>query len=182
MLGETIHITSNYLGHEVKAVSARSKVDALEVKSAKLRRDLISVMEEAKSGKERAKVLADKLKVEKQLSLEKDRQLQVVNQKVNTMAAKAVEAFQQNEEYNTVLFNWYYKGFELLRRYLAKHPSRVDLEILDFEAVDQEMEIDEVSNLLSWLLRIACRVGLAADLRVLLPMWPVGTKLLLSYL
>ena len=62
------------------------------------------------------------------------------------MAAKAVQAFQQTEEYNIVLFNWYYKGFELLRRYFVRHPFAVDLENLDFKAVDKEMEIDKASQ------------------------------------
>ena len=38
-----------------------------------------------------------------------------------------------------MLFSWYYKGFELLRQYLVKHPTEVDLESLDLEVVDQEM-------------------------------------------
>ena len=58
--------------------------------------------------------------------------------------AKAVTAFQTTEEYNTILFLWYFKGFELLRRYMIKHGSGVDLENLDFEAVDREMEEDEL--------------------------------------
>ena len=62
------------------------------------------------------------------------------------IAAKAVKAFQQTKEYNTVLFSWYYMGFELLRRYLVKHPSRVDLENLDMEVVDQEMAANEASQ------------------------------------
>ena len=45
-----------------------------------------------------------------------------------------------------MLFNWYYKGFKLLHRYLVKHPSRVDLENLDMEEVDQEMAANEVSQ------------------------------------
>lgn len=61
------------------------------------------------------------------------------------MATKAVQAFQLTEEYNTLLFNWYYKGFELLRWYLNKHPSKVDLENLDFEEVDKEMENDKAA-------------------------------------
>ena len=60
--------------------------------------------------------------------------------------AKAVTAFQTTEEYNTILFQWYFKGFELLRRYMIKHGSGVDLENLDFEAVDKEMEEDEVAQ------------------------------------
>ena len=60
--------------------------------------------------------------------------------------AKAVIAFQTTEEYNTILFQWYFKGFELLRRYMIKHGPGVDLENLDFEAVDKEMEEDEVAQ------------------------------------
>ena len=62
------------------------------------------------------------------------------------MAVKAVQAFQIIEEYNIVLFNWYYKGFELLRRYLVKHGLEVDLENLDFKSIDKEMEPDEVTE------------------------------------
>ena len=40
-----------------------------------------------------------------------------------------------------MLFSWYYKVFELLRRYLVKHPSGVDL-----EEIDQEMAADEASQ------------------------------------
>ena len=62
------------------------------------------------------------------------------------VVAKAVTAFQTTEEYNTILFQWYFKGFELLRRYMIKHGAGVDLENLDFEAVDKEMEEDEAAQ------------------------------------
>mgnify|MGYP000844828650 CR=1 FL=1 len=61
------------------------------------------------------------------------------------MAAKAIQAFQLTEEYNTMLFSWYYKGFKLHRRYLVKHPSGVNLEDLDFEEMDKEMEVDKAA-------------------------------------
>ena len=50
------------------------------------------------------------------------------------------------EEYNTILFSWYFKGFELLRQYLAKHPIGVDLENLDLEKVDKEMAANKASH------------------------------------
>ena len=59
--------------------------------------------------------------------------------------AKAVLAFQSIDEYNTILFQWYFKGFELLRRYLVKHGSSVDLDRLDFEAIDKEIGADEAA-------------------------------------
>lgn len=47
------------------------------------------------------------------------------------------------------MFSWYFKGFELLKRFLTKHNPGVDLEGLDFEAVDKEMEADEVSKVVA---------------------------------
>ena len=44
-----------------------------------------------------------------------------------------------------MLFSWYYKDFELLRRYLVRHPFQVDMENLDLEVVNQEMATDEAS-------------------------------------
>ena len=41
------------------------------------------------------------------------------------MAIKVVQAFQLIEEYNIVLFSWYYKCFEFLRWYMVKHPFKV---------------------------------------------------------
>jgi len=65
---------------------------------------------------------------------------------LKTVAARSVEAFQQTEEYSTVLFSWYFKGFELLRRYLVKYPTGVDLPSLDLEVVDQVMAADEAAQ------------------------------------
>ena len=78
--------------------------------------------------------------------MEKDQQLLTAKKKIKTIAVKAVEGFQQTEEYNTVLFSWYFKGFELLRRYFIKHPFGVDLENLDLEEVDTEMAANKASN------------------------------------
>ena len=60
--------------------------------------------------------------------------------------AKAVTAFQTTDEYNTILFQWYFKGFELLWRYLIKHGPGTDLEDLDFKAVNKEIEEDEAAQ------------------------------------
>ena len=48
-----------------------------------------------------------------------------------------------------MLFNLYFKGFELLRRYLIKHPIGVDLENLDLKEVDKEMAANEVSQFIA---------------------------------
>ena len=61
--------------------------------------------------------------------------------------AKAIHAFQTTDEYNTtILFGWYFKGFELLRRYLIKHGLGTNLEDLDFEAIDKEIDVDKAAQ------------------------------------
>ena len=77
--------------------------------------------------------------------VEKDEQLLAAKEKIKTIVAKAVKAFQQIDEHNTMLFSWYFKEFELLRRYLVKHSVGVDMENLDLEEVDREMATDKAS-------------------------------------
>ena len=72
VLGETIHITSKYLSQKARASSVKSKAKGLEVELSKLREDLIIAMDEANTAKEKAKVLSDDLRVERQLTLKKD--------------------------------------------------------------------------------------------------------------
>ena len=74
-------------------MSTVSKVEALEAENSKLKNDLISTMDEANNIKEKDNVLGDDLKAERQLTLEKDEQLQAAKEKVKTIVAKAVEAF-----------------------------------------------------------------------------------------
>jgi len=68
------------------------------------------------------------------------------NQKMKNAMAKVVHAFQLTNEYNAILFGWYFKGFELLRRYLVKRGPETNLEDLNFKAIDKEIEADEVAQ------------------------------------
>ena len=80
------------------------------------------------------------------MTLEKDEQLLGVKASLKMIAARSIEAFQTTNKYNSVLFSWYFKGFELLRRYLVKHPSGMDMGKLDLEEVDQEMAAGEATH------------------------------------
>ena len=100
MLGESLHITSEYL----------------EVENSKLRKELIAAMDDANQAKEKLRTLTEELRVEQELTKEKDEQIAAARERAKGLAAKAVEGFQQTKEYNSVLFSWYFKGFELLRR------------------------------------------------------------------
>ena len=126
--------------------SLTSKMEAMEAKTSKLKQGLIESMGEVNILKEKVKALSDDLRAERQLTLEKDEQLLGVKESLKTIAARSIETFQTTDEYNSVLFSWYFKGFELLRRYLIKHPSGVDMAKLDLEEVDQEMAADEANH------------------------------------
>ena len=140
-----MHITTQYLANEEKTVLAKSKVEELETEASGLRNDLGAAMDALNASKETTKVLTEQLESEKKMVKQKDDLLVNAGQLMKIVVAKAVTAFQTTEEYNTILFQ-YFKGFELLRRYMIKHGSGVDLENLDFEAVDKEMEEDEAAQ------------------------------------
>ena len=141
-----MHITSQYLANEEKAMVATSKAEALEVKASRLRRDLIAMMDANNASKEKIKTLSKQLSVEKLLVKQKDKQLTVVSQKKKNAVTKAIHAFQLTNEYNAILFGWQFKGFELLRRYLVKHCPGIDLEDLDFEAINKKIEANEAAQ------------------------------------
>ena len=147
MLGKSLHIASEYLTQEAKVASLASRMEVLEVQNSTLKKKIIESMHEVNTLKESSMTLADDLRAKHQLTLEKEEQLLVAKDKLKTIAARSIEGFQQTDEYNIVLFSWYFKGFELLRCYLVKHPSGVDLQSLDLEVVDQEMAVDEATQL-----------------------------------
>ena len=71
-----------------------SRMKALEAENSKLKKDLIVTMDEANTIKEKAKTLSDDLRAERQLTLDKDEQILPAKEKLKTIVAKAIEAFQ----------------------------------------------------------------------------------------
>ena len=58
--------------NEENVVMANSKVEALEAESSRLRKNLISSMDEGNSSKERVKTLSKELRVERLLTVQED--------------------------------------------------------------------------------------------------------------
>ena len=65
MLGESLHITTEYLTQEVKMASLTSKMEAMEVETSKLKQSLIKSMGKANTLKEKVKALTDDLRAER---------------------------------------------------------------------------------------------------------------------
>nr|POF02876.1 hypothetical protein CFP56_10933 [Quercus suber] len=64
VLGEYLHLTTNYLSSEEKVVVANSKVDFVEAKRSRLRKDLIEAIDRPSKAKEKVKELKAALKFE----------------------------------------------------------------------------------------------------------------------
>ena len=105
VLGESLHITSEYLASEAKVESAQSHASSMEVENSKLRKELIAAMDDANQAKEKLRTLTNELRVERELTKEKDEQIAAAKERAKGLATKAVEGFQQTNKYNSVLFS-----------------------------------------------------------------------------
>ena len=72
VLGESLHIASEYLTQEAKVASLASRMEVLEAENSTLKKKLIESMHEVNTLKESSKTLADDLWAKHQLTLEKD--------------------------------------------------------------------------------------------------------------
>ena len=88
-----MHITTQYLANEEKAVVANSKVEALETEASGLRNDLGAAMDAFNASKEQTKVLTKQLKSKKLLVKQKDDLLVSAGQRMKIAVTKAVTAF-----------------------------------------------------------------------------------------
>ena len=93
MLGESLHLTSEYLASVAKVESARSHVLSLEAENSKLKKELIVAMNDANLAKEKLRTLTEEFRVERDLTKEKNEQLVAARERAEGLAAKAIEGF-----------------------------------------------------------------------------------------
>ena len=85
------------------------------------------------------KELKDALKVEK-LVIQKNEEVQVAFLKINKEHEKVNAKFLEFDRFFDLQFVQYFKGFELLYRWMMKHHNQVtNFAKLDFEAIDTEI-------------------------------------------
>ena len=148
VLGESLCLTTNYLGIEEKVGVVNSKLESVEVESSKLRKDLIEAMDEVNRAKEKIKELNEALKVEKMLVVQKDEEVQAALLRTSAEQEKVVDQFMKSEHFFDLKFIQYFKGFELLRRWTMKHHSLVvDFSNLNIEKIDTKILTDKAKEL-----------------------------------
>ncbi|KAL0007634.1 hypothetical protein SO802_009136 [Lithocarpus litseifolius] len=135
VLGESLRLTIDYLNSEEKVMVANSRLKSVEAESSKLRKDLIEAMDETDKAKEKIKELSEALRVKKMLVIQKDEEIQAALLRIDAEGEKFIQ---------------YYKGFELLCRWMMKHHNQaVDFSNLYFEAkvlVDEAKEQQETTT------------------------------------
>ena len=65
----------------------------MEAENSKLKKELIAAMNDANLAKEKLRTLTDEVKVERELTKEKDEQLAAARERAKGLAAKAFEGF-----------------------------------------------------------------------------------------
>nr|POE57251.1 hypothetical protein CFP56_01902 [Quercus suber] len=148
VLGESLHIMTDYFGVEEKIVMASSKAEFVEAECSQLKKDLITTMNEQNEANQKVKELTESLHVEKALVIQKDEEIQAALLKTKEERENVIHKFKLSEEFLDLQFLQYFKGFELLRRWTMKHhSSAVDFSSLDFEKIDTEVLEDEAEVL-----------------------------------
>ena len=66
----------------------------MEAENSKLRKELIAAMDDANQAKEKLRTLTNELRVERELTKEKDKQIAAAREREKGLTAKAVEGFQ----------------------------------------------------------------------------------------
>ena len=97
---------------------------------------------EAKNDKERMVVLEKSLQVEKDFCKLKDKQIGDLELKLQKAEATVVKEFKDFDEYSDELCGYYVEGFDLLRKWMAKHHPDLDLFGLVMGEVEKELLVD----------------------------------------
>ena len=115
---------------------------SLSTENESLKGRITAFVEEAKKDKDRLTVLENSIDTEKAFSKLKDKQINEALSKVEKVRIEAMEKFKDSDEYLDKLCDYYVEGFELFKKYLAKHHLELDFANLGMEVVEKEVLSD----------------------------------------
>ena len=139
VLGESLYISKKYSNYEEKIAMAQSKVDSLFFENELLKTKVKSLSDEMEKAQDHLKTSEKEVNNKKALSKLKDKQIDDAQLKIQKGSPKAMEKFKNSDEYSDKLCDYYIDGFELFRKYMAKHHPDLDFSTLDMEVVEKEI-------------------------------------------
>nr|POE94900.1 hypothetical protein CFP56_72318 [Quercus suber] len=141
-------LMSSHVHKLIKLAEAQSKVASLSADNESLPIQIFVVADEAKKDKDkdRLKTLEKNIDIKKSFSKLKDKKIDKALMKVEKVDFEAVEKFKASDEFSDKLCDYYMDGFNLFRKYLAKHHLELDFSQLDMEEVEKEILADRPSK------------------------------------
>nr|POF06505.1 hypothetical protein CFP56_51739 [Quercus suber] len=126
-LGKSLFVSGKLLDLEKKVSTAEPMIKSLFVENETLKNKVTILAIEAKNDKERVAALEKSLQVEKDFCKLKDKQIGDLELKLQKAGATTVQEFRDSDEYSDELCGYYMEGFDLLRKWMAKHYPDLDL-------------------------------------------------------
>nr|POE57289.1 hypothetical protein CFP56_35148 [Quercus suber] len=145
-LGESLFISGKLLDLEKKVSIAEPMIKSLSIKNETLKNKVAILAVEAENDKEHVAALEKSLQVEKDFCKLKDKQMGDLQLKLQKAGAMALQEFKDSTTYSNELCEYYVEGFELFRKWMAKHHPNLDLFGLVMGDVEKELLSDRPSE------------------------------------
>nr|POF19809.1 hypothetical protein CFP56_24805 [Quercus suber] len=142
VLGESLFVSRKLLDLVKKVATSEPMIKSLFAKNEMFKNKVVILTVEAKNDKERVAALEKSLQVEKDFCKLKDKQIGDLELKLQRVEATMVKEFKDSNEYSDELCGYYVEGFELLRKWMAKHHPDLDLFGLAMDDVEKELMAD----------------------------------------
>ena len=120
-------VSGKLLDLEKKVSTAEPITKSLSTENETLKNKVAILAVEAENDKERVVALEKSLQLEKDFCKLKDKQMGEMQLKLQKVGATAVQEFKDSDEYSDKLCGYYVEGFDLLKKWMAKHHPDLDL-------------------------------------------------------
>ena len=138
-LGESLFVYGKLLDLEKKVATSEPLVKSLSTKNETLKNKVSILTAKANNDKECVVTLEKSLQVEKDFCKLMDKQIGDLELKLQKVRATTVKEFKESDEYSDELWWYYVEGFNLLRKWMAKHHPNLDLFGLVMDDVVKEL-------------------------------------------
>ena len=137
-MGESLFVFRKLLDLEKKVATTEPIIKSLSVENEMLKNKVAILTVEAENDKECVAALEKSLQVENDFSKLKDKQIGDLQFKLKKAGLDAVWEFKEFDLYSDNLCEYYVEGFELFRRWMAKHHPELDPSGLVMGEVEKE--------------------------------------------
>nr|POE73726.1 hypothetical protein CFP56_62796 [Quercus suber] len=145
-LGESLFVSGKLLDLEKKVATSEPMVKSLFAENEMLKNKVAILTVKAENNKKRVAVLEKSLQVEKDFCKVKDKQISDLKLKLKKVGATVLQEFKDSNEYSDELCGYYVDGFDLLRKWMAKHHPDLDLSSLVIGDFEKELLSDRPSK------------------------------------